>query len=182
MEILNKKLNRNVFDAYLKDKKFADPLPNKIVLHHTWRPTIKSWKGEKTIQALKKYYERKGWPAGPHLFVAEDGIWLFTDMADVGIHAGAGNATWQKGTHEIQGYRVANAQLKSYSIGIEVVGDYDAKVWTGETLNNACSCLKSLQNKFGLKTDDIAFHRDYAPKSCPGKAITRVWLEQVLKS
>ena len=44
------------------------------MIHHTWKPTKETWAGQRSIDSLKKYYEKKGWPAGPHIFVAEDGI------------------------------------------------------------------------------------------------------------
>lgn len=182
MKILCKKLTKKQFEKYLEEKKISDPLPNKIVLHHTWKPTIETWKGKTTIQALKINYEKKGWSAGPHIFVAEDGIWLFTDMNKVGTHAGTGNATWEKEGIDIHGYYVAGAHLKNYSIGVEVVGNYDEKVWEGEVLQNTCHCLTQLQKKLNLEIKDIKFHRDYSPKSCPGNSITREWFEYTLKA
>ena len=176
MEILRKKLTRTEFADYLSKKNFGSIPPTEIVLHHTWRPTKESWKGASTIDGLKRYYESLGWPVGPHIFVAEDGIWLFTDMAKVGIHAGTANATWEKNGQLIGGYNVAGGTLKSYSVGVEIVGDYDEHVWEGETLKNALSCLASLKENLGIYNEGIKFHRDYSPKSCPGNAINRDWL------
>ena len=182
MNILNLKLTKKEFSQYLKEKSFSDPVPDRVILHHTWKPTLETWNGEKTIKALKKNYEKKGWAAGPHIFVAPDGIWLFTDMDEVGIHSGSGNAIWKKGREEISGYHVSGAKLKSYSIGVEVVGNYDEKVWEGDILQNTCHCLTELQKKLDLYLKDIHFHRDYSPKSCPGNAITREWFEHTLKA
>jgi len=60
-------------------------------------------------------YEAKGWKSGPHLFVAPEGVWLFTDIGEQGIHANSGN----KG-----------------SIGIEMVGRYDDKIPSGTVWKN----------------------------------------------
>ncbi len=180
MQILRKKLTKSEFEAYVSAKNFGTVPPTKIVLHHTWRPTQESWSGIRTIDGLKRYYEGLGWSAGPHIFVADDGIWLFTDMSRVGIHAGSANATWLKNGRKRGGYYVPNAKLIDYSIGIEVVGDYDEHVWEGATLDNALSCIITLKKKLGIITQDIAFHRDFSPKSCPGNAITRSWFEQTL--
>ena len=169
MEILRKKLTRKEFANYLKAKKFGDVVPTSLVLHHTWRPTVESWNGVQTVDALKKYYENLGWSAGPHVFVAPDGIWLFTDMAKVGIHAGEANAVWTQ-----------NGILESYSIGVEIVGDYDEKVWEGDVLQNALCCISELKKCLNLYNIDIRFHREFSPKTCPGNAITKEWLERKL--
>ena len=160
MKIINKKLSLKEFGKYVNDKDFGSLPPTFIVLHHTFVPTKKDWQGERTIGGIKSYYEGKGWTAGPHLFIAEDGIWLFTDMYDVGIHAGAGNGTLKSG----------------YSIGIEVVGNYDNKVWEGKTYDNTVGAIKILQEKLRIPDKEIAFHRDYSSKSCPGWAITKDWV------
>ena len=160
MKIVNKKLSIKEFEKYVAKKDFGTLPPTFLVIHHTYRPTVKTWNGSRTIQGLKTFYEAKGWSAGPHLFIAEDGIWLFTDMYDVGIHAGTGNGTLKSG----------------YSIGIEVVGNYDNKVWSGKTKENTLAVVKALQGRLNITKEEIHFHRDYSAKSCPGHAITKKWL------
>ena len=156
MKIVNKKLNLSQFEDYVKDKYFGTLPANKLVIHHTWKPTKAQWTGQSSIIGLKRYYEGKGWSAGPHLFIADDGIWLFTDMQKDGIHAGAGN-------HR--------------SIGIEVVGNYNDKVWTGATYKNTIGAIKVLMKRLKIKESGVKFHRDYnSTKSCPGWAITKSWL------
>lgn len=159
MDIINQRLSLQQFQEYVRGFSF-DPLnPNKLVIHHTWRPTKDGWQGEKTIGGLKRYYEGKGWTAGPHLFIAEDGIWLFTAMNLTGIHA---------------------SSLNPNSIGIEVVGDYDNEVWSGETKSNAIGAIKALMSRLNLDNTGIYFHRDVSGKTCPGRAITKEWLFQEL--
>lgn len=182
MDILAKRLTRDEFVAYVKNKNFGSVPPDQLVLHHTWKPTKASWRGLNTIKGLKNYYEGLGWQAGPHLFVAEDGIWLFTDMYKVGIHAGTANARWLKNGKIFRGFSgPTGAKLLGYSIGIEVVGNYDQTPWTGETKKNALCVLSTLRSSLGIDIADIGFHREFSAKSCPGNAITRDWLEDVLK-
>jgi len=176
MQTLLKKLTKNEFDEYCRTKDFGSLPPGEIVLHHTFRPTAETWRGLPTLKILQKYYEGLGWSAGPHIFVAEDGIWLFSDMRNVGIHAGLGNATWLKNRRKIGGYFVRNAKLLKYSVGVEVVGNFDEKVWEGKTLKNAISCICSLKKRLGLSNKNIRFHREFSPKTCPGNAITKKWL------
>lgn len=160
MNIVNKKLTPEEFKAYCDDFNFYPNQPNKIVVHHTWKPTVEQWQGQKSINGLKSFYEGKGWTAAPHLFCAPDGIWLFTPMNKQGIHAGSGN------------YR---------SIGIEVVGDYDGKVWEGEVKRNALSAIKILMDRLHVGESNLKFHRDYSTKTCPGTAIKKGWIIEELK-
>lgn len=155
MDVISKRLLLEEFKEYVKMFNFKNLSPNKLVIHHTWRPTKAQWQGAKSMAGLKAYYESKGWRAGPHLFIAEDGIWLFTPMNKMGIHAGRGN--WR-------------------SIGIEVVGDYDVEKWEGMTKHNAIGAITVLMDKLGISTENVKFHRDYSRKSCPGHAITKQWL------
>ena len=155
MNIINRCLTKKEFTEYIERKKITREI-DKIVLHHTW-DTIKQWKrGEISCDYYKKIYEAKGWKSGPHLFVAPEGIWLFTDINIQGTHANKGN----KG-----------------SVGIEMLGRYDEKFPSGKVWENTKTALKVLLKKFNLKPKDIHFHREYNPdKSCPGKAVTKKWL------
>lgn len=188
MEIIAKCLNKIEFKQYVADYNFGPIPPNKIVLHHTWKPTIADWNGIKSIEGLKAYYEGKGWSAGPHLFIANDGIWLFTPMNRVGIHAGTGNATYYDqvlrknvyGFYGNLGDGNWRYNLTECSIGIEMVGDYDAKKPSGEILDYTLFVIKTLSEDLKLAHDAIHFHRDYSTKTCPGAAVTKEWLYKEL--
>ncbi|MBU0577190.1 peptidoglycan recognition protein family protein [Patescibacteria group bacterium] len=159
MDIINRKLGLHEFEDYIRSYNFGTEPANKLVIHHTWRPTKEQWQGQASINGLKGYYERKGWSAGPHLFIAEDGIWLFSPMRKDGIHAGS---------------------LNHRTIGIEIVGDYDDNKWDGKTKYNALGAIKALMFYLHLENRDVLFHRDASPKSCPGWAITKEWLFEEL--
>lgn len=184
MNILGSQLSLEEFRQYVSAYNFGPLKPSSLVIHHTWSPTEAEWNGATTIQSLKKYYEGLGWSAGPHLFIAEDGVWLFTPMNTVGIHAGEGNATWSLPFgRTTQGFsKPFGGSLKSYSIGIEVVGDYDAEKWSGNTYSNAIGVIQTLLASLKIGVNDVYFHRDFpsAHKTCPGTAITKEWLAQQL--
>ncbi len=182
MQIIGKGLTREEFSQYVNNFDFGSIKPSSLVLHHTFIPTKKDWQGYKSVLGLKSYYEGKGWPAGPHCFVGEDKIWLFTPMSEVGIHAGEGNATWKNALGKLvyQFAKPFGGNLVSYSIGIEVVGDYDFEKWGGETLKNAVFAINKLRGLLGVSTERIFFHRDFSTKSCPGWSITKEWLGQQL--
>ena len=182
MEIIGKKIPPEKFFAYLKTVKFGSIRPSEIVLHHTWRPTAQSWRGERSIGGLKNHYENLGWSAAPHIFVASDGIWAFFDLAKVGIHAGAGNATWEKNGEISHGFTPPKGgTLVKYSIGLEVVGNYNHQVWSGQTKENAVGCLRDLLDFFEMGREKIFFHRDFSSKSCPGSAISKDWVWRQLQ-
>ncbi len=155
MDIINKYLSLSQFQDYVNEFDFGKKKPTKLVIHHTWRPTKDSWAGERSIFGFKKYYEKKKWAVGPHMFIAEEGIWLFTPMNRDGIHA---------------------SSLNKGSIGIEIVGDYDLQQWSGQTKTNALGAIKILMDQLSLTPSNIFFHRDVSSKSCPGWAITKEWL------
>ena len=169
MNILGIQLTLEDFKEYVKGYNFGKLPPDRLVIHHTWKPRIDDWNGKTTLKGLKSYYEGKGWNAGPHLFIAEDGIWLFTPMYDVGIHAASGNAGYKFG------------RLQWYSLGIEVVGDYDTKEWTGKTKQNALGAIKILKDHLKIDNEKVFFHRDFSNKTCPGAAIQKAWLFQELE-
>ena len=136
---------------------------SRLVVHHTWRPTLSQWRGAASMSALGRYYKndvawydskgakRKGWSAGPHLFIADDGIWQGTPLTAEGVHAGACNQV---------------------AIGVEVVGDYDSGDWPDLVRMYVVGALAALSDHLDIPLREIVGHRDCgSPKSCPGKAI-----------
>ena len=142
-----------------------------ITLHNTAGPTLAQWlKGGTTpaqrIRNLQSYYEnKKGWHAGPHLFIDPTYIWGFSELTETGVHASCFN---------------------SKSIGIEMVGDYHAESFTSgdgaKVRDNAVYALGILHIKLGLQPAPfelgkrglhfhIDCHRDQ--HDCPGKNVSR---------
>lgn len=122
-----------------------------LTIHHTIIPTAAQWRGHATMEGLKTFYSDKGWDAGPHLFIAPDGIWQLTPLNEPGIHAGRCNADhW----------------------GIEVCGNYDAAPWPPALAELVYGTLAALFRWRGLSADALNGHRDCnSPKTCPGRAI-----------
>lgn len=154
------------FVTYIEGLALPEPLPTRVFLHHTWKPTRESWNGASTIYAMKRYYEqqrwrdlggklREGWTAGPHLFVADDGIWLFSDIRYDGVG--------------VLGHNTGTRHL-------EMVGNYDDELPSGATLRNTIAALGILHVKLGLDIANLNFHRDFSSKTCPGRAVTKAWI------
>jgi hypothetical protein len=187
------------FIAYVASYDFGSVPPSFVVIHNSaipdasWAPLngdpTTKWdrneaglsneqikaKRKPQLDAIKNYYVGLGWPSGPHLFIDEAWVWLFTPMYDVGTHAKAGNS-----------YRDANGQLH-YSLGIETVGWFGRNGWPLSMQKLLQIAVQSIQAR--LKTFEIvykhaplntpqahdhsiSFHRDYNKDSCPGAVIT----------
>lgn len=173
------------FTTYLKTYNFGTIPPDFVVFHHTvdpsttWAPSAASKKvwnaneqGLSSIQikakrlrqlgVLKNYYQNTlGWSAGPHLFIDERYIYLMTPMSDIGIHAKWGNSFKRNGKLH-------------YSVGIEVVGNYEQVRWPAAVQGMVRGAVQSLQHRLG--TFDLRYM--YADGVRPG-CITTAHGEQV---
>jgi hypothetical protein len=171
------------FAEYVADYDFGPLPPDFVVLHHTAIPDsaeapidhnpANDWQGtyeerKARLDNIKNYYERQlGWDRGPHLFIDEERIWIFTPMFHEGIHAGHGNSFWRDGTW-------------GYSIGIEVIGFFDKVQWSDAVARNVAHAVCVLRERLGTFdleykawSGGISMHRDYTrEKTCPGLAIT----------
>ncbi len=201
------------FTAYVQTYDFGAVPPDFIVLHHTYKPGLGAaaerdswtWDGgeggmnteqiksrrKKQLDNLRDIFQTKNqWDRGPHLFVDDRFIWLFTPMYNEGIHAKWGN------------------QFKSggklhYSIGIEVIGYYEHTTWPEPVARLVGHAVAVLQRRLGtfdlsymypnvadkpgmvtrdgkqfcahperLRAGGLSSHRDYNKPACPGAAIT----------
>lgn len=157
-----RRLSLAAWHAYVSAYAFPWRTPSRVVLHHTWSPTAAQWRGEGSMRAMQRYYAGLGWSSCPHLYVAPDGIWLAAPMSRIGIHAGRGNGSVAEGW---------------YSIGIEMVGDFDHARPSGAVWDGTKAVLAGLRSRIGRPLASIlSFHRDYSSKSCPGHAVTRDWV------
>ncbi len=110
---------------------------------------------------MRYYRDTLGWPAGPHLFIDERWIWLFSPMAVVGVHAAAGNS-----------YR-DNARALHYSIGIEVIGYYESVVWPEAVARNVAGAVAALQRAAAARSP-ISTSRGPAASPRIGTTINRI--------
>jgi hypothetical protein len=100
--IIGKKFTPNEFDDYVRELVFNDWKPKFVVLHNTSEPRLSQWHsipGEQRMRNLEDYYRnpdpktaKKAWSAGPHAFVADDFIWVFTPLTTSGVHSPSWNA------------------------------------------------------------------------------------------
>jgi hypothetical protein len=200
------------FTDYLAGYNFRPVKPDFVVLHHTAIPTLEQWtagdanRSEQQIYEnrrtklgkIKGVYEGRGWKSGPHLFIDDRWIWLFSEMSEYGTHAKWGNS-------------FRNTSGLHYSIGIEMVGDYTNKPWSSEIANLVGYIVTALQqlgtfelryidnkparvwgkdddgnpawvlgDKSKLVSGGISSHRDYNKPACPGNAITDTYYMEII--
>lgn len=186
------------FAAYVQAYHFGSVPPDYVVLHHTAVPSTLAapypsgavWdshevgltarqiyaKRTKQLDQLRDYYAGLGWDRGPHLFIDDTYIWLFTPMYDVGIHAKQGNS-----------YHDSGGKLH-YSIGIEVIGYYEKVGWPVSVARNVGMAIALLKKRLGTFdyvdkpwAGGISAHRAYNKPACPGGRIQPAYYMPILK-
>ena len=194
-------LTADEFTHYVETYNFGTIPPDYVVLHHTGNPCTlaapypggSAWDANEgglteeqikqrrlgKLTAIKEFYRTNPsyyWDRGPHLFIDDRYIWLFTPMHDIGIHAAWGNS-----------YR-ENGRLH-YSIGIEVVGYYAQVPWpepVQRMVGHAVAVLKRRLGTFEIRyqrnAGGISGHRDYNKPTCPGMAITNEFYLRVIQA
>jgi N-acetylmuramoyl-L-alanine amidase CwlA len=153
------------FDVYCKSLTWPTWRPNFIVVHNTAVPNLAQRPNGFTrqhIQNLVGYYrDQQKWSAGPHLFVDDKQIWVFTPLTTTGRHSPAWNAI---------------------SLGVEMLGDYqqdDFDAGRGAAVQrNAVCAVASLCGALGLEPGKttIRLHKEdpvTTHKTCPGKNVSK---------
>lgn len=136
--------------------------PTGVVLHNTATPNLTQWaqaSWQRHIEGLVSYYrDTMHWHAGPHLFVAPEGIIVFTPIVTPGVHSPSFNQT---------------------HLGVEMVGDYsfeDFNCCAGLRVhNNAVSAVATLCELYHIDSHTMLLHKE-DPKTthdCPGKHVSK---------
>lgn len=155
------------FIQYVNMLRFGVWRPSLIVLHNTGVPTLEEWKrtpGSAHMKALERYYrDEQGWSAGPHLFVDDTVIYVFTPLTVPGVHSPSWNGI---------------------SWGVELVGDYNREPMNHNVFQNGASALATLFDAVGLDPDGLKIHRE-DPKTthtgCPGKNLIKADMIALVK-
>lgn|SRR5262249_43003850 len=156
--IVGKGFSPQDFAAYVSSLTFSAWRPQFVVLHNTAVPTLAQWHsvpGEQRMKNLESFYrDTQNWSAGPHLFVADDLIWVFTSLTTSGVHSPSWN---------------------SMSWGVEMVGDYNTEPFGPPVRDNAVSALASLHALLGLDPNTLHFHKEdpRTTHDCPGKNVQK---------
>jgi hypothetical protein len=163
-------------EKYLSNLTLQTWKPEFVVLHNTFDPTIASWHdvtGLSRMRGFERYYqtpEAQGgpaggpWHAGPHFFVADDLVWVFSSPLAPGVHSPSWNAV---------------------SWGVELVGDYDKETLSDASRDNLVTLLAGLHRLGSIDPMGLRFHREdplTSHKHCPGAGIVKAdvisWVDQ----
>lgn len=171
LKIDGRRLSPEEFKAHVASLGFRSWKPSGVVVHNTANPSLYptgrrgqgSWKGSSVspaqrVKNLAVYYANKGWRSGPHLFIDDDGIWLFTPLEQRGTHSPSWNGT---------------------KIGIEMVGDYAIEKFDegpgAKVRANTVAALAILHAKLGLDPTTIKLHKEDSATThdCPGGNVNK---------
>ena len=147
------------FDSYCHSLTWVAWRPSFIVLHNTASPSLAQRPNGLTKQHilnLESYYrDTMHWNAGPHLFVDDRQIWVFTPLTMSGVHS----PSWNK-----------------IALGVEMLGDYDKDDFdSGRGLkvqNNSVAAIATLTAVLGLDPDSMRLHKEdpLTTHACPRSA------------
>jgi len=160
--IVGRSFTPEEFREYISGLNWDEWRPEFIVLHHTAVPSLAQRPQGLTHQHilnLEKYYrDEMGWSAGPHLFVDDRQVWVFTTLTTPGVHAKSFNA---------------------HSLGVEMLGNYDVEAFdSGRGLavqRNAVAAIAILSEVLEIDPDSMMCHRDEpsTSKTCPGNKVNK---------
>ena len=155
------------FDTYCHELQWTAWRPSFAVVHNTAVPSLSQRPQgltKKHILALEAYYrDKQGWKAGPHLFIDDRQIWVFTPLTVSGTHSPSWNKT---------------------SLGVEMLGDYEKDAFDkGRGLRvreNAVAALATLCAILGLDPSTTKIHREdpLTTHACPGKNVRKLEIIQ----
>lgn len=167
--IVKQTLSANEFDAYCHTLAWSAWRPSFIVLHNTQIPNLAQRPTGLTathIRGLEKFYrDEQGWRAGPHLFIDDRQIWVFTPLTVSGTHS----PSWNK-----------------LALGIEMLGDFETESFTeGRGLavrQNTVAAIASLSAVLGLDPQSMRLHREdpLTTHACPGSKVKKLEIVQAV--
>ncbi len=162
MQIIGKDFSPIAFAAYVAGLDLGNKAAwaKFVVLHNTGAPTLAQRPNGLTYQHilnLESYYSNTmHWSAGPHCFVDDNGIWVFSPLTAPGVHSFNWNPC---------------------SFGVEQLGDYDTEAYdSGRGLlvqQNAIACVAVLSHACGIDSGSMRLHKENKTtthKDCPGTA------------
>lgn len=161
--IVGESFTTEAFDAYCHGLKWEAWRPQFIVLHNTGVPSLAQRPrgfNQGHMRALEAYYrDQQNWSAGPHLFVDDHGVWVFTPLTVSGVHS----PSWNK-----------------IALGVEMLGTYETEAFDSgrgrKVRANAVAAMATLSAILGLDPHTMRLHREdtATTHACPGKNVRKL--------
>lgn len=124
---------------------------DEVVIHHTWSPTAAQYRGIETVRGVRNYHMNvRGWSDnGYHVMIGPDGrVFLCRPLAGSGAHTNGRNA---------------------HTIGVSFIANFDSEDPTSYVgMEVGYQVVAALLRRYQLVPGNIRFHREFAPKTCPG--------------
>ena len=165
--IIGKSFSLEEFDNYCHTLQWTAWRPSFIVVHNTAIPNLAQRPSGLTLQHIKgleKFYrDEQKWSAGPHLFIDDKQIWVFTPLNLSGVHSPSWNKT---------------------ALGIEMLGNYEKEAFdSGRGLlvrKNTVAAMATLSAILGFDPHTMRIHREdpLTTHACPGKNVRKLELIQ----
>ena len=161
--IVGESFTKETFKAYVDTLSWEDDfVPEFIVLHNTGEPCLENRPNgltHKHMKGLESYYKNDmGWNSGPHLFIDDHQIWVFTPLTTSGVHS----PSWNK-----------------VSLGVEMLGDFDTEEFdTGRgalVKDNSVAAIAILSKVLDIDPNTMKLHRE-DPRTdhhCPGDNVDK---------
>lgn len=165
--IIGKRYSPDEFDRYMEAFQLGTTSfkPVQVVLHNTSAPTLAQRPygfTQQNMADLQHYYaveKDPPWSGGPHLFVDDNGIWIFNPLDRAGVHS----PSWNKN-----------------SWSIEMLGEYSEEPFASgrgaKVRDNAVRAAAAMCRKLGISAKSIRFHKEdpeTTHKDCPGVYVVK---------
>ena len=160
---VNKNFSIDDFESYVESLEWTSWRPSFIVLHNTYIPDLSGYPNGFTKASMRGfvtyYKDDQGWSGGPHLFIDDHNIWVFTPLTVPGVHSPSWNQV---------------------ALAVEMLGNYDKdKFDTGRgkaVQQNAVAAIAILSSVLGLDPTTMKLHKEdplTTHKNCPGKNVDK---------
>lgn len=160
-----------------------------IIIHHSatkdgkandWEAIRKyhmSWRVEYT-PVTKEEHDAALAAGKPHCEVADQDIGY-----NFGIEEDGCQVVLKYGRQlSIPGAHCKQEGMNRYAVGICVVGDYDKEAPDKPHWDMAVQLTKAVMAYFNIPVENVHGHKDYAPKSCPGKQFNMAEFRNALRA
>ncbi|VTU42521.1 MULTISPECIES: peptidoglycan recognition protein family protein [unclassified Variovorax] len=155
----------DAFDTYCHSLAWTAWRPSFLVVHNTGVPTLAQRPNGFTKTHMGNfatyYRDKMKWSAGPHLFIDDKRIWVFTPLTMSGVHS----PSWNK-----------------QSLGIEMLGDFDRDAFDAgrglKVRHNTVAAMATLCAILGLEPMTTKLHREdpETTHACPGTNVRKLEL------
>jgi hypothetical protein len=160
--IVGASFSTSEFDSYCHALHWTQWRPSFVVLHNTANPSLAQRPNGLTKQHilnLEHYYrDEKEWKAGPHLFVDDKQIWVFTPLTMSGTHSRSFNKR---------------------ALGVEMLGDFKKESFsTGrgrKVRDNTVAAIATLSAVLGIDPRTMRLHKEdpETDHDCPGLEVDK---------